>query len=145
MDSLIDVGPTASRLRAAQRIAGGGVLALLGTAAFAVGVALPTTALAYIGGVVGGIALAGVGLLRVGHAATHLMRYGVAGSARTLVAAGGLGASLVTFAATHVMLIANVEAVRPLYALSTLGVAVFGTTLAVLGVRAIVRRCGRAD
>ena len=129
-----------SRDRAVERIVKGGGLAAVGAATFAVGAALPTTPLFYIGFVVGGIALAGCGLLEIGRAASHLRRFGGRGASHGLVASAGLGVSMATFALTHVMLIvSDIETgVRALNDLAALGSVTFAALLALLTLRALI-------
>ena len=132
--------PLASRDRAVEHIVTGGGLAASGAATFALGTLLPATPLFYMGFVVGGIALAGAGLVQAGRAVAHLSRFGTPGSTTGLFAATGLGASMATFALTHALLIvSDVETgLRILNDASALGTVGFGTVLALLTLRALV-------
>lgn len=133
-----------SRDTATTRVLTGGAAALCGTASFLAGGFLGAGAslVSYISITVGGLALAGVGAVTIGRAASHLLRYGKAGSAKTLLAVAGLGGSLSVFAATHLLLVLEVGADAIVRALNTGalgGTLVFGGALLLIVLGTITR------
>ncbi len=133
------LGAGASRSMAVQHIANGTAIAAGGLAAFLGGSLLPLSTATYLVLVVGGVAIAGCGVLTAGRGASHLLRFGEPGSSNLLLTATGLGASITSFAATHALLVLGVEpVVRALHNLSMLGVVGFGTLLLILMVKALV-------
>ena len=91
-------GLLASRAKAVQHIFRGGVTSLVGLIALGGGIVTEHTLSWALG--LGGLAIAGTGLITLGRAALHFRRYGSDRGALILVGGIGLGASLVVWGAS---------------------------------------------
>ncbi|MGI9626439.1 MAG: hypothetical protein ACR2QM_06355 [Longimicrobiales bacterium] len=134
----------ASRAAATNQVLVGGAATVCGTAVFLGGGFLGAAGslASYLGFTVGGLALAGVGVLTIGRAASHLLRYGKAGSANSLLTAAGLGGSVSVFAVTHGMLglkIGSDAILRTLNTGALGGALVFGAALLLMVLATMVR------
>lgn len=133
-----------SREVAADQVAKGGAIGLFGAALFlSSGLVGAAGSLAsYVGVTIGGLALVGIGALKMGRAGSHLLRYGKVGPARALLTAAGLGGSITAFAATHLLLVLEVGSeaiVRALHNGSLAGVLVFSGALSLMALVTLIR------